>query len=182
MLEVFIYAAILLIIGTAAYAGLQGAPWVPTRKRDIDHLLSVLPDLNGKKVLDLGCGTGSILFALAQKYPDGIFYGNEVSVGPIVFAVVKKFLGGSKYKNVHFRFENMYTTDVADIDVLLAFILDKPHARIARELGPKLKPDALAVFEAWAPEGFTPRSVHQDKEHFCLDLFAYRGEDFSKKL
>ena len=52
--------------------------WV-NRDQLLNTIVELTGDLNNKKVLDLGTGTGKVLIALKQKYPKGEYYGVDIS-------------------------------------------------------------------------------------------------------
>jgi len=52
--------------------------WV-NRDQLLNAIVEIATDLNNKKVLDLGTGTGKVLIALKQKYPKGRYYGVDIS-------------------------------------------------------------------------------------------------------
>lgn len=52
--------------------------WV-NRDELLSAIVKIALGLNGKKTLDLGTGTGKVLMALKQSYPDGRFYGVDIS-------------------------------------------------------------------------------------------------------
>ena len=52
--------------------------WV-TRDELLSAIVQMAPDLHGKKVLDIGTGTGKVLVALKQKHSDGDYHGVDIS-------------------------------------------------------------------------------------------------------
>jgi choline kinase/ubiquinone/menaquinone biosynthesis C-methylase UbiE len=54
--------------------------WVQ-RDELLDTIVEFAGDLNGKKVLDVGTGTGKVLIALQRKNPDAIYHGIDISQG-----------------------------------------------------------------------------------------------------
>ncbi len=166
-----------LVLLTAAYAGWRGAPWVPTRKKDLHQALAVLAhEPEHRYGIDLGCGTGSLLFAVARAYPNMHLYGYDVSLAPLFFGWIRKWLSPQRYKRVHLRFKNLYRVDVSPADLIFVFMMPEPHTRIAKTVLLRAQPRALVLFEAWSPEGFVPeRSVQAPA---CLPLHIYRGRAF----
>src|SRR4051812_27985924 len=60
-------------------AGEMLYPWHHT-------VLKLLPDLGGKRVLEIGCGRGDFSMALAQRYPSGQFTAVDFSTAAIAAA------------------------------------------------------------------------------------------------
>lgn len=172
----FLFLVVLFFLITAAYAGFRGAPWVPTLSKDIRQALGVLKNEQFESAIDLGCGTGSMLFAVAQERPDVQLAGYEVSLAPLVFGWIRKYLSPKKYKNIHLYWKNLYSVDVSFADVIFVFMMPEPHTRIAKTVLHRARPDALVLFEAWPPEGFAPDRT--EKQEGCLPLHVYRGSAF----
>lgn len=171
-----LYLIILFFLITAAYGGMIGAPWVPTLSQDVHQALGVLKDKKFKSAVDLGCGTGTILFALAKERPDAVLTGYDVSFAPLLFGWTRKLFSPKKYKNVHLSWKNIYSVDISFADVIYVFMMPDANAPIATTILSRAKPDATILFEAWGPEGFTPD--HTEKQEGCLPLHVYRGSAF----
>lgn len=172
----FFLAVAFVLLGTAAYAGYRGAPWVPTLPQDITQALDTLQGKSFCTAVDLGCGTGSLLFALAQQRPDVVLHGYDVSLAPLLFGWIRKYFSPKRYKNIHLHWKNLYSVDVSLADLIFVFMMPEPHTRIAKTVLPHAKSDALVLFEAWPPEGFPPEHTVQGSG--CLPLHLYRGLQF----
>ncbi len=172
----FLFLLFSIFLLTAAYAGFRGAPWVPTRSKDMQQALDILKGQEFTYAIDLGCGTGSLLFALAQERPEIHAYGYDVSLAPLCFGWIRKYLSPTKYKNVHLQWKNLYTVDVSPADLIFVFMMPEPHTRIAKTVLHRTQPNATVLFEAWAPEGFVPDRT--EKQEGCLPLHICRGDAF----
>ena len=62
------FIVIILIFMTAAWAGIIAAPWLPTRKKDIDRALRLIHLEPSDIITDLGCGDARILTEAVKKY------------------------------------------------------------------------------------------------------------------
>lgn len=49
------------------------------------ELLSFFGDMNGKRVIDIGCGKGRFIRILKEKFPSARFYGLDISEGMLAF-------------------------------------------------------------------------------------------------
>lgn len=172
----FLFLVVLFFLITAAYAGFKGAPWVPTLSKDIRQALTVLKNQKFESAIDLGCGTGSMLFAVAKERPEVRLLGYEVSLAPLLFGWIRKYLSPRKYRNVHLYWKNLYSVDVSFADVIFVFMMPEPHTRIAKTVLHRAKPNAIVLFEAWQPEGFV--ADYTEKQEGCLPLHVYRGNAF----
>jgi SAM-dependent methyltransferase len=82
---------------------------------DVANLFYLLcPDdgLDGKRVLDAGCGTGQRLLGFAQRYPAARFWGIDMTEASL--AVAGETARRHGIRNVSFRKENILTLDLGE--------------------------------------------------------------------
>lgn len=164
----------LAIIISAAIAGASAAPWLPTKPSDRKHLLEKLKLEPGQKVIDLGCGDGSMLFAVARKFPGVECVGYDISLLPLFFGWVRKVLYFNKYRKVHIRFGNLFKQSVADANLVFIFLLPKSYPKLVELLKRDLTNDAKVVVEAWPLPVVKP--IETLKEEKLLSIFIYTGK------
>lgn len=166
---------ILLIAGSAALAGLSAAPWLPTKPSQRRHLLDSLKLHDHQTVVDLGCGDGSMLFAVARLNPRVICIGYDISLLPLIIAWMRKFLFFRAYSNVHIRFGNLFRQDLHGVDVVFIFLLSKCYPKLLASLEGKLEDQAQVIVEAWPLPGIEPRETLKDQD--LLPVYIYSGKD-----
>lgn len=165
-----------LIIGTMAWGCILAAPWVPTlsaqRKLLVDHLdLSTLdPSLT---IYDLGCGSGSILFEFADRYPDAKCIGYDVALLPLFIGLLVKLRYPKRYKNVSLRFGNFFHKHFADADVVVAFLMQKAYPKFIATLKRELKPNTIVAIEAWPLPNIEPTQTLRGEK--LVPWYVYRG-------
>lgn len=170
--EWILFAIGWIIVATAGIAGLSAAPWVPTRKKEMNLLLKNLDVKPGEKIYELGCGTGSIVMALAKAHPTAQFFGYEISILPYLIAKIRSLWR----KNVHICYKNLFSQSLSDADIVICFLLTKAYDRLAIKFAKELKQDAIVVIEGWPFENIAVKTtLKADK---TLPFFIYRGEDF----
>lgn len=186
---------LLVIVGTMAWGSLLAAPWVPTlsaqRKLLVDNLVIPPPNPSlsspndrlverlrkeGKKsvtLYDLGCGSGSILFEFASRYPNAKCIGYDVSLLPLFIGAMIKLRHPVRYKNVSLRFGNFFTKHFSDADVVVAFLMQKAYPKFIATLKRELKPHALVAIEAWPLPNIEPiQTINGEK---LVPWYVYRG-------
>lgn len=168
-----IIAAVLL---SAATAGLSAAPWVPTKPKQRRHLIQALDLKDGETCYDLGCGDGTVLFALARKNPNICAIGYDISLLPLAIGKLRKLLGGKKYRNVSIRFGNLFTRDISDANHVFVFLLNKSYPRLRKKFAAELADDANVIVEAWPIKDVEHAS--EIREDGLLPVFIYRGSSF----
>lgn len=170
---------IVIIAGSAAIAGISAAPWLPTLPSQRRHLLDNLKLKDGQKVVDLGCGDGSMLFAVARKYPNVICIGYDISLLPLFIGWVRKLLFFKTYRNVHIRFGNLFTKDLHGVDVVFIFLLSKCYPKLLTALQGKLDDNTQVIVEAWPFPNIEPRETLKAEQ--LLPVYIYSGKDLQVK-
>lgn len=169
----------LIILISAAAAGLSAAPWLPTKAKDREHLLEELHLKYGQKVVDLGCGDGSLLFAVARRFPNVNCVGYDISLFPLIIAWARRdVFRKNYYKRVRIKFGNLFKAPINDADVVFVFLLSKSYPRLIEKFRRELKDDAMVVVEAWPLPGIEP-TRHLKKEGY-LSLYFYSAKDIRR--
>jgi cyclopropane fatty-acyl-phospholipid synthase-like methyltransferase len=174
-MEIVLSILVLAILISAAYAGVSAAPWLPTLKKDRDHLFEELTLSPGQTVVDLGSGDGSMLFAVARRFPETICIGYEISLLPLFAGLVRKVLGGKKYRNVHLKFGNLFKQSLKEFDVVFVFLLAKSYDRLIERFRQDLKEDATVIVEAWPLPNIEPTQKLKKDGHLALYFYSAKG-------
>ncbi|MEK7633055.1 MAG: class I SAM-dependent methyltransferase [Patescibacteria group bacterium] len=180
----FFFWILFVIVGTMAWGSILAAPWVPTlsaqRKLLVDSLVIPPPDpllrKEGEKsvtIYDLGCGSGSILFEFADRYPNARCIGYDVALLPLFIGMMVKLRHPIKYKNVSLRFGNFFKKHFNDADVVVAFLMQKAYPKFIATLKRELKPNALIAIEAWPLPDIEP--IQTIKGEKLVPWYVYRG-------
>lgn len=106
-------------------------PFVPTRKRIVDYIVSLADLKKGEIVYDLGCGDGRFLLE-AEKTAGTRGFGYENALLPYLLARLRKYF--SKAKMV-VKMQNFFRADLSDADVIYCYL--GPDAM--SELGKKFR-------------------------------------------
>ena len=165
-----------LMLGSAAVAGMSAAPWLPTLPSQRKHLLDHLKLDQSQSVIDLGCGDGSLLFAIARRYPNLQCIGYEISLFPLAIAWLRKLWSFRAYRHVHIRFGNLFKQNISQADVIFIFLLNRCYHKLVPILQSQLKPSARVVVEAWPLPELHPSQVL--KAESLLPVYVYPGTAF----
>lgn len=123
VLIVFFAAFFLLIELPILLAAFSMAPWVPTRKSDLERVNELLDLKSGEVFYDLGCGDGRICHYIAAKNPDVKVYGFELAYPLYIWSKIKQILRPKK--NLTIKLKNVFNLDLYEADVLYLFGLRK---------------------------------------------------------
>lgn len=172
---IVLYIALMLVVGSAAIAGISAAPWVPTRSRDRGYLLDNLKLHGNETIIDLGCGDGSLLFDAARRSPGIRGIGYDISLLPLCIAWARKLLFWRTYRPIAIRFGNLFTADITHADVIYIFLLGKAYDRLKEKLAKEMRPEAIVALEAWPLPNCTPFRTLRGEN--MLPVYIYRGSD-----
>ena len=167
----YFYTLIAIVFLTLLFiGGLSAAPYVPTKKKQLQLLLKNINIQPGQTVYDLGCGTGSVLLPLARAFPEANFIGIELAPIPWLIAKIKSF----KLKNAKITLRNIFKVELKDSDVIFIFLLEDSYPKLIKKLSREVKDDCLIITEAWPLRDIEPTKLVKEKD--LLGLYFYRGE------
>ncbi|MCX6779116.1 MAG: class I SAM-dependent methyltransferase [Candidatus Magasanikbacteria bacterium] len=163
---VFLFFLIILI--TYAYAGRQGAPWVPTKKTDVERFLKLANIKPGQKMYDLGCGDGRLVCAAAQAGAKA--EGLELSLLPFFLAHFRRLFQKNK-KNIKFSFKNLWTTNFSDADLVYLYLTPHIYPQLKQKLEKELRPGTKIIAYVWPIVGWVPQQVDLFEGHPKMYLY-----------
>ncbi len=166
----FLYVLVFVVLLTAGYASLRGAPWVPTRKRDVARFLSIADIRQGSVMVDLGCGDGRLVVAAAQV--GATARGYEISIFPYILALLRvRFAVPKVHATILFR--DLWKVDLRDVDVVYFFLMPDKIAALKEKFERELKPGAQIISYVWPIKGWTPARAL--KEPGLTNVYLYRN-------
>ena len=157
-----------MLLTSAAYAGWQGAPWVPTWKRDMKRVGELLRLQPGEKFVELGCGNAQVCRHLKQEQPQADVVGVELSLLQYGIGWLQNRLAGS---GVRMKLENAFKHDLSGYDAMYLFLMPGTYKKIAPKLERELKPGARVVSYVWPIPGWEP--THVDELEGSPKLYYY---------
>lgn len=133
------------------------------------HLLPSLPC----RVVDLGCGTGGLLRYLADARPDCTFLGIEHAPLPWLWARIR----AHGRPNLTLRYGNFWRLNLADFDVIYAFLSPAPMPNLHLRARAQMHPGALLISNSFAIPGIAPDFVIEAADRRATQLYGYRPGD-----
>lgn len=165
---VFALLAVVVLSGVV-YAGSKGAPWVPTRKSELENLFNNLEFPEQAIVYDFGCGDGRVVFHCAKKDKVKRSVGYELAWPLYLFCLIKKLFIAKKVAiKTSFKFANFLTAKINDADVVFCFLMPKTMKKIFPIIQSQLKSGAKLVSAVFPIEGVTPTKVIRKTNKNCL--------------
>ena len=166
MLYFFLILGAVLLL-SFAYAASAGAPWVPTKKGDVDRLNKLVSLSEGDSFVELGCGNGRVCRAVLENNPGARVVGVELSIAQYLVARLQ-----SASKPIRYYFQNVFKHDLSQYDVVYMFLMPETYEKMVPKLEAEVKPGAQVISYVWPIPGWEPELV--DKKKDALDLYVYR--------
>lgn len=124
------------------YSSIQGAPYVPTRTKELIDILTHADLKPGQRFLELGCGDGRVTRAAVRHFQ---VRGRAVDIngGLILWARIKTWL--KRMPRIHFHVGNVKHMSFRDVDVIYMFLLPQLIQTFADRLAYEVKPDTVVI-------------------------------------
>lgn len=141
-LELIFFAGIAIYTVFLIYSSIKGAPFVPTKNKEIDLILKQAQLKKNQTFLDLGCGDGRMVRrAVKQYYVNGI----GIDVNFILLTWAKLLAKIQKLSAIEFRLTDMTTNHLPLTDVIYIFLFPKLIEKITPQLKDKLDKGSLII-------------------------------------
>ncbi len=145
-------------------------PYFPSSEKTYSLIANQLPADTAFRFLDIGCGDGKLLCALAAQFPKAQFEGIDLSPTAVLFAKLKSRASS----NVKIIFGDYWRLSFADYDFIYAFLSPTPMAKIEAKAQAELRFDALLIVNSFAlPNWSADRELLIEDKNQSL-LFLYR--------
>lgn len=116
---------------------------------------TLLPAQPGFRFVDLGSGLGGLLGYLHQIRPDGTYFGIESAPLPIFISWLRFHL----VKNLHSSWSDFWTHNLADYDVVYAYLSPVPMTDLWEKARLEMRPGTLFISNTFGVPGVTPTQV-----------------------
>jgi SAM-dependent methyltransferase len=153
---IIIYLFVLALFITLGYGAWSAAPWVPSLKADRELLAGAVPLHAGARVYDLGCGDGTLLFAILGKTPGVIGIGYDIALPPLFIGWARIALACGKDRSISLRWGDLFRVSTQDADAVFVYLLPRAQERIRDKLAREVRDDAYVICEGWPLPGIVP--------------------------
>ncbi len=143
VIECFIMVFVIMWLHGMTMALWRGAPFVPTRSKDIRTILDAVHLRPGMRFLELGCGDGRVVCEAVARY--GV-RGEGVDVGILwlTFARIRARLMGISDR-VIFRHQDILSTDLSQADVIYLYMMPRFLQKYSEHIVSHAKPGAIIL-------------------------------------
>ncbi len=171
LLYLFILILILLLFGSALYAGLRAAPWLPVFKKDIGRIIKLAGLREGEVAIDLGSGDGRIIVALANNTPARRIVGYEVSLIPYIWSRLRVlFLG--LWRKVEISYGDFFNRQLGAADVVFCFLTPMAMKRLQPKFERELRPGTRVISYSFHIPHWKPISKDQPDD-YSMPIYKY---------
>lgn len=150
---------VFIVAGSAAWAGLSAAPFVPTRQRDVERMLRLSELKAGELVYDLGAGDGRYVVTAAKRY-GARAVGFEISLLPYWIGRFRIWRAGQGGR-AQLRMQDFFNQDLSAADVVVCFLTPPAMAKLSPKFKRELRPGTRVVSYAFPMHDWT--AVLKDK-------------------
>ena len=162
-----IFTILLVVLASAAWAGISAAPWVPTKAPDLERIHQLLSLTPNDKFIELGAGNGRVSRHLAKRTKANV-EGVELSLLPWFSALFQNRFSGSRAR---VRLGSLYKIPLQEKTAVYMFLMPEIYKKLRPKLESELPHGARVVSYVWPIEGWTPERV--DRNEKKNDLFLY---------
>jgi len=163
-----IFILTFLIILSFVYASLRGAPWVPTRKKDIDRFLKLAKIKKGDKMYDLGCGDGRLVCAAAKVGAKA--EGFELSILMYLVSKTRSLFQKNRSK-IKIHYKNIWKLDLSQADIIYCFLMPEIYPKLKEKLEKEAKTGAKIITYVWPIKEWKASKTNKEKGY--SDMFLY---------
>ena len=126
----------------------------------------------GFRFVDLGSGLGGVLTHLADARPDGQYVGVESAPLPFLWSWLRVKLGG--YRNCNVRWGSIWNDDLAQYDVVFAYLSPVPMERLWRKARAEMRPGTLFISSTFTVPDQAPQQTIQVDDLHRSTLLIWR--------
>jgi hypothetical protein len=131
-------------------------PLFLSNRRAVEALAKLLPSDRPVRLLDIGCGTGTVMAGLAGRVQGDRLRGVEIAPVPFAIAWMRARLSRGKFSVTR---DDFWCENLAREDVVYAFLSPVPMGALWRKVRSEMRPGSLFVSNTFEVPGVAPDQV-----------------------
>lgn len=171
----FFLAAFLILLVTYWSTFRTQVPLYLSSNKVWRALESFLPEVktgNSFSFIDAGSGLGGVLTHLAKVRPDIHYTGVESAPMPFLWSWLRIRLGG--YRNCEVNWGSLWDCDLAQYDVVFAYLSPVPMAQLWRKARAEMRPGTVFISSTFAVPNQAPHQTVQVDDLHHSTLLVWR--------
>lgn len=173
IIETILIACILIaavsIVLTSMKTGISPSP---SSGRTSRAIVTATENSGTGPIVDLGSGWGTLVIALARKYPHRQVIGYELSFVPWLFSSIRKSLSG--LDNLALYRRDFLSADLSEASVLTCYLFPGGMVSLKDKLEGDTIRDVLIVSSTFALPASNPSKVIRVKDIYRTTVYLYR--------
>ena len=134
-------------------------------------VMSLLPEKQAFRFIDLGSGLGDVLFYLETRFPQGHFCGTEIAPAPWLISRLRAWLRRSRVVIIRRDYTSL---DLAEFDVVFAFLSPAAMPALWQQAQAQMRSGGLFISLSFAVNTRQPDHVLTLAEGARHTLYAWR--------
>ncbi|MDD5341159.1 MAG: hypothetical protein PHC97_01845 [Patescibacteria group bacterium] len=166
MINIVIIIFLVLLI-SVAIASSSFAPWIPSRKKDLERIFRLANLKPGELFYDLGSGSGQVVIHAAKYKAKAI--GLEIALPLYLISKIRQPF----YRGTLFKYKNLFSEDLSKADVIYFFGTPRTiNSKLKQKLEREAKPGARIISYTFIIEGWQPVLIDKpDKSRLPIYLY-----------
>jgi len=168
ILLVFVLLAAISIVWTTLQTGIS--PMMSSGKACKAMLSSIDSPANGP-LIDLGSGWGTLVIALARKYPRQHVIGYELSWFPWLFSIIWKY--SLRLNNLTLYRKDFEKADLSSASILFCYLFPGGMLSLHEKLNRELSNEIFIVSNTFAFPFCQPKKIIRLKDIYQTPIYVY---------
>ena len=168
ILLVFVLLAVISIIWTTLQTGIS--PMMSSGKACQAMLAAIDKSVNGP-LIDLGSGWGTLVIALARKYPHQRVIGYELSWFPWLVSIIRKY--SLRLDNLTLYRKDFKKAELSNASILFCYLFPEGMVALENKLKRELLNEVLIVSNTFALPSCQPSKVIRLKDVYQTPIYNY---------
>ena len=168
ILLIFVLLTVLSIVWTTLQTGIS--PMMSSGKACQAMLASIDRPANGP-LIDLGSGWGTLVIALARKYPRQQVIGYELSWFPWLVSIIRKY--SLRLDNLTLYRQDFKKAELSNASILFCYLFPGGMVALHKKLKRELLNEMLIVSNTFALPSCQPTKVIRLKDIYQTPIYVY---------
>lgn len=120
----------------------KGAPYVPTSKKRLDKILSLLKPKKGQYFYELGCGDGRVVKKAVEKFQ---LNGIGIDINPFLILTLKLQSFFFKKNNPQYIYQDIFKVNLKKADYIYCFLMPSLLKKLQVKFDRELKKNTIVI-------------------------------------